>query len=939
MPPVLVQSANVSIGNNLAGTVTLPAAPTPGNLLVLHTWVRAGNAHGMPAGFTLAATRAAPVVAAAWRRVVAGDPAAWESPLANERRLFLAEWSGLAAPDAFVTGSLANTNPTNIPVGPGMAIGVHAVDADIAGREVHVIAPSTVAYQAWVNLGGHGPWGSVGHKAGSLDLQATTGAISFHTHGYLIGNYPDTTAAAAVVGVHDHAGVQLTTIDAVDWRVRIEHDGPGSGHVIIARSNPNATEANFARGNTVRVTIPAIGPNPIFEFFIEEGDFDLISSDEEGGEELSFGGPGTLTYLDYARLWYEAYTALGTAAILPAEDVWRFTNRTPGAMVRYLIEEANARPNWENVATPVLPRLTYNFGAVNDSAGVAWTALAGTYEMPMGASVLDETLKLVRQDLAHVRMAPGMVLSMTQGEPGTDRTALAFGAGKIRFVKGVNIADELGRKSTGRIWASHAITKTKTGYIRVGKAAGTFPYRKEVYLDLSGTTDTNSAARAAAGEFLHAEEAQQALIFAHPVPLPGASPDDATGLYLPGPPGSANGRYWVGDLVTLHTGTGQFDYADKAQRVYAITLMPDETGALAPPIVELNAPWGGAEAGPSGRNIANGSSPAWSGGGGGGSNPHAHAATSVSLADAANNTVATEVEGAIADLYAKDGFDAIVMNRAARDTRIRRLGAGEIVLDTNGVALAADVKVLAPATRDAFASAVGAVGQSARVRAYLSGDTAERASLAAGASAPGGAAVLFGSGGAVPDTNLYRAAADVLRTDDTFAIGGFLRTGGTTFPGGPVTGDRFWRTDRAIEYFWDGTRWLSVTLHRETLGVGDTLFGATASPVVTGRWTPWHSTYDLWLVAFYATNYVVGPNNATNHWTVALRKTDAANVPTTVASYTTAADVQDNWTSREVAIGALLGAPTTKQMEVGATKTAAPGGIYVPTAFTYRLVG
>lgn len=34
---------------------------------------------------------------------------------------------------------------------------------------------------------------------------------------------------------------------------------------------------------------------------------------------------------------------------------------------------------------------------------------------------------------------------------------------------------------------------------------------------------------------------------------------------------------------------------------------------------------------------------------------------------------------------------------------------------------------------------------------------------------------------------------------------------GTVFPSNPDSGDRYFRTDRCIEYYWDGTNWLSFS--------------------------------------------------------------------------------------------------------------------------------
>jgi hypothetical protein len=89
------------------------------------------------------------------------------------------------------------------------------------------------------------------------------------------------------------------------------------------------------------------------------------------------------------------------------------------------------------------------------------------------------------------------------------------------------------------------------------------------------------------------EKAQNSIIFTHYVPYPGDGPDDEAGIYLPGQDWTENGRYWCGDNVTVHTGTGDTDYNELEATVYAITIGIDETGYVAPVIVELNAPYQG----------------------------------------------------------------------------------------------------------------------------------------------------------------------------------------------------------------------------------------------------------------------------------------------------------------------------------------------------------
>ena len=379
----------------------------------------------------------------------------------------------------------------------------------------------------------------------------------------------------------------VTFDDLLEAKIRVELNGSGSAHFVLSRSDPQATAANLVRGSVVQAIFPEIDPDPIFEFFLQEGDFGLLDSDEEGGEELSFGGPGTLSYLARAVLDFVEYES-GAGKVQLSKGRWRFDeNGTEGKIMDKMLREAQSasRPS------DPIPGLTWTFTPLVDSAGESWDneVLEGYWFEKIGTSVLSAILRLVRANVLSVEMAPGLVLHAYR-DLGTDRTGSAFGTGVVRFARGVNIADELSRSMAGISFASHGIVRYGDGsYARAVKDGGT-PYDQEAYFE-SNADKAATARRQAKGQMKLREDAQEALIFSHRVPWPAVGNDEGSGVYLPGPSWSENGLYWVGDLVTLHTGTEDFEYDNATKRVYAITLAVDETGYLAPPIVELDAPY------------------------------------------------------------------------------------------------------------------------------------------------------------------------------------------------------------------------------------------------------------------------------------------------------------------------------------------------------------
>lgn len=379
----------------------------------------------------------------------------------------------------------------------------------------------------------------------------------------------------------------------LEARCRIEFNAAGQGYMVLSKGDPQAVPEMLYRGARVTCTFPEIDPDPIFEFFLEEGDFKVISGEEEGGEKLAFGGPGTLSMLRRAIVREEEFLD-GIGYPKPNRGVWKFNeNNTEGHIINKLIREAQAP---DRPAAPLLG-MTRTFDSDEDTDGVAWAdqTLEGFWRVKIGTNLYDAIMRLVNSGLLSVEMAPGLVLNAYR-ERGVDRHSTSFAAGKIRFVKGVNIADELDKDMAGQIFATHALVRFTNNddeirYINVTKDAGDFDYDVEVFIE-SEATHANTARRSAKRSMALREEAQDAIIFGHIVPWPGDPTDDTIGLYLPGPTWSEHGQYWVGDLVTLDTGieSSQFEFNNNTKRVYAITLFKDDTGYLGPPIVELNAP-------------------------------------------------------------------------------------------------------------------------------------------------------------------------------------------------------------------------------------------------------------------------------------------------------------------------------------------------------------
>lgn len=170
-------------------------------------------------------------------------------------------------------------------------------------------------------------------------------------------------------------------------------------------------------------------------------------------------------------------------------------------------------------------------------------------------------------------------------------------------------------------------------------------------------------------------------------------------------------------------------------------------------------------------------------------------------------------------------------------------------------------------------------------------------------------------------------------------LGALQGAKGTSFPGSPATDDLYYRTDLDLLCFYDGTRWLTVTLYEVPFGAGAGSIPFTATAGL--GYLPTNSTYDLWLVDWSMTTLVLTTNDGSNNWTIKLQKTNAANTATDIDSFSTGTtpDTPTNWVLRQRSLGVLLGGSSTwKQLDLLGTKVGTGGNLYFGSILRYRLV-
>lgn len=225
---------------------------------------------------------------------------------------------------------------------------------------------------------------------------------------------------------------------ATEKRVRPHYNGWGEGYFEMNRYDAQA--AWCAADNYIRVYLDSTSNDPIFGFFIGQGEDTPVSSDEEGGEILQRGGPGALSVLS------EAIIDPTGANARYSDGVWRWTDGTMGQIVSELIDDAQARG--------CLPMVTYDFDATDDSDGNPWDTFDGSYDLAVGIQ-LDEAVGRLQSAGLIAQMSPDFVLS-ARTTVGVDRSAT------ITFARGDNITEDAQREVTASAAKSAMLVQGQT---------------------------------------------------------------------------------------------------------------------------------------------------------------------------------------------------------------------------------------------------------------------------------------------------------------------------------------------------------------------------------------------------------------------------------------------------------------------------------------------
>jgi hypothetical protein len=262
-------------------------------------------------------------------------------------------------------------------------------------------------------------------------------------------------------------------------------------------------------------------------------------------------------------------------------------NKRPGEVLHQMYLEGTA------VDRPAQPisEMTVDFDDTVDSDGNAWTTTdaMNAVSAALGDDYLSTIGQLLQTGAIDVDMDPDLGMH-AYNHYGRDKHATSFASNKVIFRRAVNVADQLRRVFDDPPVGTFAevLGNEDTSVARVTLLVDRPSREISVHGDSDNIEELEALGSAQLEQrLLHSDT----IAFRVDTPIIGAE-DQLAGLYLPGRPGSARGNYWLGDIVTLDTGTGVHDFDNEQVRIWAITFEWDAGNNLKI-TVEVGSGFGG----------------------------------------------------------------------------------------------------------------------------------------------------------------------------------------------------------------------------------------------------------------------------------------------------------------------------------------------------------
>lgn len=373
---------------------------------------------------------------------------------------------------------------------------------------------------------------------------------------------------------------------------KAEENGTGSGLFTIHGGSADAEDIDPLGLDYVRVIEidNEDDERVVGGFFLDSGDYEALTRKET--RKLTLKGAGTLSYLQRSVMWSRSYInnvmpgfigqdPIGTTWNLAAQSTFYANGNHLGAMLWRVISEAQSfrsgsylhrhfdgtnhtGTHSDDRTESAIPDLIMTFDQFEDSDGNDWLLTAGTFSAQVGESVLDVVRRLMEMGLK-VQMDPDTFeLHAWEAPHRTDRTSGSWAANKVRFQKPTaenlqtgNIKSDTDRKVRAHIQRSVVLAGSDNSYA-ISQGSTEPPWEGGYRLD---TDETTTPGTVASRQRLARSDAVDnvKLVFK-------LGDDELDGYYRPWDHVSP------GDLVTLHTGTDQWEYNETTFPVAAIVV-------------------------------------------------------------------------------------------------------------------------------------------------------------------------------------------------------------------------------------------------------------------------------------------------------------------------------------------------------------------------------
>lgn len=140
---------------------------------------------------------------------------------------------------------------------------------------------------------------------------------------------------------------------------------------------------------------------------------------------------------------------------------------------------------------------------------------------------------------------------------------------------------------------------------------------------------------------------------------------------------------------------------------------------------------------------------------------------------------------------------------------------------------------------------------------------------------------------------------------------------GTSFPSNPFNGQRFFRTDRDFEYFYDGSNWLTTQIFYLPFGFTDSIIADSFVNQITTM--PYAGTYSFYAEKLAYKTMLENGTTSTNYFTLNFYTVETT-AGTLLTSISTQNDTTDEWTTYDNTLDSTISS-SVKEIHVDFVKT------------------